>query len=654
MRLYFYKVFYNCSSIKFVHLSRVTIAGWGRSAQQFKSTLGGLKTSNPLYNSADNQTLAQCLNIYIHGHEELELIEKAHEKYDNFRKSFSEIKIISMCAKFVVLNGSFNPSSEIARDVSRYTDTSSIILLPAMTRYHPGEIFNPKYIKRVVHDVFDESFRLSAHCVFLIVDNGRVFNTKESINKIKVQEHPANMIVMKLKIRKQADGRNVVLHYLQHLCDGYCPQYWTEGQTFGELLPPLKFHKKNMYRANFRSVSYAYAPTFHNQPEDVLLYCSKFVTKLNSMYCDSKVMVIVSLKKLHNFTFTIYNLRNKSQRKAFKDDTDPYILSAKTDFRSTLKFAFDASYSHDSSKGLLYCGKESRAEIKNTIMHWIEPFAVLLWLYCFMLLGIPFLFALLSTKSYSYSLGIIYGAVGVILRQYTDVVGRKLLISTSFFGLIVGGFYESQITSLAIVQLPIKTIQSLQELLRKEYKILVEEEHILGQYKHDFKIRDVLDKFNESWFIYASADDDYASVVRILLNLLATKKYATILPTSYIFNNALQFAERIRRDTGAAEFHCYGIPEELVKDRNYWTLTVKNKYWVKKSMHHMQEAGLYEIWNRWLEWFFQFDYIVYERRRQEKGTMLGDSLIHKKIRARFNYSSGSSGIFSFGSLPVHY
>ncbi|CAL8130134.1 unnamed protein product [Orchesella dallaii] len=577
-----------------------------------------------------NQTLAQCVSIYIHGFEELDLIEKYYEKYDNFRKSSSEINIISMCIKFVFLNSSFEPDSEIAREVSRYTEISSIVLLPAMTGYHPGKSFNPEYIEKVVYDVFGVSFRLSVHCVILIVDNHRVFKTNESISKVKVQKYPANMVVMKFKIKKQADGCNVVLHYLQHLCDGYCPQYWTEGQTFGELVPSLMLHKKNMYRANFRSISYAYVPTVPKQPKDVVLYCSKFVAKLNSMYCDSKVMVIVLLEKLHNFTFTIYNLQIKSQSKAYVDGTDPYITSVEMSFQNTLDVAFEVTNLHDGSQGLIYCKKESRAENRNAIMHWIEPFAVLLWLYCFMLLGISFLFTVVSTNSVHDSFGIIYGVLGVILRQYTNVVGRKLLILTSFFGLIVGSFYETQTTSLAIVQLPPQKIQSLQELLQKGYKILAEEEADLRIYKHDFKIKGVLDKFDESWFIYASSHDDYNGKMQVLWNLLATQKYATTLRTSYVSDNAVRYEKNIPRETGVAEFHCYGIPNELLKYYFYWTVSVKNRYWVKKSMLYMQEAGLYEIWNRWLMWFYQLDCLVYEREREQKVTLLEDSFIDKK------------------------
>ncbi|CAL8130070.1 unnamed protein product [Orchesella dallaii] len=612
---------------KYVYLIAVFLISIFKNVPVARSS--GLQILDLLF---QNQTFAQCVAIYIHGSEELELIEKAHENYHSFRKSISELKIFSMCIKYVVLSSSFKDDPRITREVPRYAEISSIILLPAMTGYHSDKSFNPKYIEKVVYDVFDESFHLSVDCLFLIVDNDRVFRTNVYFTELRVQEHPANMIVIKLKITETVDGRNVMMHYLQYLCDGYCPQHWKEGQSLGELLPPIKLHKKNMNGANLRSINFFHAPATEEMTKKLLARCYlHFAKKHNALYCDSRVMLIVSLKKMQNLTVTIHNSMNKLGSIAFLSSPDPYIKMLDLVFSTnTIGLASKLSYSHENSKAIFYCNKDARAENGIKFMHWFEPFTAFLWLYCFMLLGIPFLVTFISTSSGSGSLGIIYGVVGVILRQFTDVVGRKLLIFTSFFGLIVGGFYESQITSLAIVQLPPETIQSLQELLQKGYKILRVKEYPVEQFENEFKMRKLLDKFNESWFIYGSIDDDYDTRSELQVSLLATQKYAVITSTFYLWDNLVRYTKAVRNAAGVAEFNCHNIPDELVKRAVYWEMTLKNRYWVLKSIRHTYEAGLHELWNRCSKRAAKLQYITIERRLQRIGEFLGDSLFHKK------------------------
>ncbi|CAL8098388.1 unnamed protein product [Orchesella dallaii] len=581
----------------------------------------------PLYSL--DQSFTHCVNIYIHGSEELELIEKVYEKYDDFQKPFSDTKIFSMCIKYVVLNSSYLYELEITREVSRYAEISSVVLLPAMPRDYPYKSFGRKYIEDVVNEVFDESFRHSIHCIFLIVDNDNTTATTE------VQQYPANMVLMKLKNRKTADGRLIVVHYLKTLCHNYCSQYWTDGHKFGDLVPANKFHKRHLYSANLGSISFALSPSTSTIPNDLLSYCQKFVANLISKNCDSKVMSMASFAELHNFTVAIYNLKVKSNRVAFDKFTDSYIVyPTLLFFISSRNVPFHVIYSHDASMVIFYCSKESREENRSKIFHWIEPFTALLWLYCFMLLGIPFLITFISTNSASDSLGSIYGVVGVILRQYTGVVGRKLLIFTSFFGLIVGSFYESQITSLAIVQLPPETIQSLQQLLQRGYKILLKHEEYHGTYKEDFKMREILDKFNDSWFRYASVYDGHDKKFALEVSLLAVsngrQKYAAMEAASDTYFSLLKHTQSIREETACAECNCHPIPDEIARRHHHWIVNVKNVYWLVKSLHHVKEAGFQNVWNHWAKWVEELNYIMYERRLQEKGSWVGDSFFHEK------------------------
>ncbi|CAL8130068.1 unnamed protein product [Orchesella dallaii] len=561
------------------------------------------------------QMVAHCVSVYIHGSEELNMVEMRNDK--------------NMCIKYVILSSSFGYNSPITREVSRYAELSSIILLPAVTGYYSGKSFNPEYIEKVVYDVFDGSFRLSVHCLFLIVDNGSVFNTNVYYTELEVQSNPANMALVKLTLQEKIDGRKVVVHYLQYLCDGYCPQHWIEGHTFGELLPTITLHKKNLYEANFRLVSYGYIPSTSTIPDDVVSFCLKIVATLSYVYCDSHVMVIASLEKLHNFSSTIYNLRNKSRSDDFFANSYTYIQSPSPSFRR-ISHVSQGTYSHDTSKFIFYCSKESRSVNKSKILHWFRPFTPLLWLYCFMLLAVPFVVTFISTKSVSDSVGTIYGVVVLVLGQYTGLIGKKLLIFASFFGLIVGSFYESQITSEAIVQLPPETIHSLQELLQKGYKILGVVEDVLEQYKQEFIIRNLMDKFNESWYIYGSGYVESDRRITAEANLLATQKYAKITNAQLLWYNLIKYSEHVRKQTGIAEYDCFMIPDEIVKRQVYWRMTVKNRYWLGKSIHRVQEAGLTDVWDGWVKWLSKLNYIMYEQRLIRKGTWLGDSLFHKK------------------------
>ncbi|CAL8098285.1 unnamed protein product [Orchesella dallaii] len=287
------------------------------------------------------------------------------------------------------------------------------------------------------------------------------------------------------------------------------------------------------------------------------------------------------------------------------------------------------------STRVYYCAKDqSRAVNGIHISHWIDPFTTTVWILCLLtLLGIPFLGSILVSKSILESLLVVIGTIGVVLRQYTKIVNKKLLIFGVFLGFFLCSFYENQITSLAIVQLPPKTIGSLNELISKGYKILIYEEDDIAKFLYDFKVRQMEAAFNKSWYVIGSKyeyfDKNNDTMVKLLVGTNGTAKYASLTNTMYLQYSLTDTTEQTREETGCADYNCHSIPDEIGKSQYYWVVNAKNKHWIEKSIDYMQSAGLQQQWNNWEEWFQTLQQISYERLLKKKGIWLGESLIQK-------------------------
>ncbi|CAL8132558.1 unnamed protein product [Orchesella dallaii] len=432
-----------------------------------------------------NQAVTQCASVYIHGSEELEEFAKLRENRDGFSRAYQQNSIFfSLCIKYVVLTSSYISKTKIAREIFQYAEASSEVLLPAKIGYVKS--FRAKYIEKVVYDVFERSFYLSAHCLFVIVDNGDVFQWGKYATRLHVHEHPANMVLAKFRMQN-SHGRKTVVLYVHYMCYDYCPQQWT--QFANNLLPPISLHKKYVYKANSRSIRYSFWPRGPIDYSNLFALCSKAVPLRCNGDCSAYVMIVLAISDIHNLTVKVFNQRSEAQEKAFFDGSDPYIVSPEfLESEITLEVIYILIYDRDTYQKLYYCSETNLLSVdESKLFYWIAPFTIPLWLYCFTLLATPVCATFCRSKSVSESVAVLIGVVGMVLKQYTYVVGKKLLVFTSFFALIVCSFYESQITSLAIVQLPPPVIQSLQELVSKRYKILLFEELPLDYFESEFK-----------------------------------------------------------------------------------------------------------------------------------------------------------------------
>ncbi|CAL8130232.1 unnamed protein product [Orchesella dallaii] len=580
-----------------------------------------------------NQADTQCASIYVHGSKELEQFETLNENYEGFPRANQQNSILSsLCIKYVVLTSSYINQTQILRDVFRYAEASSVVLLPAKIGY--VQAYNKEYIKDVVYGVFESSFYLSVHCIFLIVDNGDVFQWEKYSTQLHVQKQPANMMLVKFMMRNSESGKQVEL-YVRYMCFGYCPEQWTRF-TY-HLLPSLSLHKKHTHNANSRLISYGLRPTGQTSDSNLFAFCSKSVPIRCGSGCSANVMIPLTLSNIHNLTVKIFNQRVASEEKAFQDDHEPYLTEpySRLDEISDTEM-YEMIYATDAFLIVYYCSKTNRWSVdESKLFHWIVPFTVSLWLYCFTLLAVPVLATLFLRKSVSESMAVFFGILGVVLKQYTNVVGKQLLVFTSVFALIVCSFYESQITSLAIVQLPPSKIQSFHELITKGYKILLYEELPVELFESEFKRRNMLDVFNQSFFRFASLYDDFDETIDLKTKLLATSdgnvSYALYEQNVHIHFNLWYSTELTRKETGSPDYDCHSLPDVLLPTQDFWRTNLKNRYWLQRSILSLDAAGLYQIWETWPDWVIKFQYINEERELQHQGKWLGESLFHKKI-----------------------
>ncbi|CAL8098261.1 unnamed protein product, partial [Orchesella dallaii] len=602
--------------ILFICLQQLT------SAQPF-----GYQILKPVF---QNQNLGQCINVYVHGSKELQQLEEAHAHYDNLCDVCYDIpRISSMCLQTVVLTSNY--TSKISKEVSRYQEMSSVILFPVQMGNFSKNSIDNAYIKTVVYDVFDNSFQLSSYPLYLLVDNADLFKQNMLTTKLSIQKLPPHFVLLAFKTMELQNGRKKIAPYMYYICDSYCPkQKWTKWQPHKRFSSLISLHKQMSYNANSRPISIGMWASTVFIPQNVLSHCLENVPRTMIQYCRSRIMIAGWLSKIHNFTARLFNIRKPSEDRAYEADTDPFITSPMrilvngNFFHRTYQLMYDQNF----GTMVYYCSMSSpRVMSKSKCMHWIQPFSVSVWIVCFlMLLGIPFLISMVQTKSIFYSILVVIGAVGVVLKQYTVIVGCRMLIFTSFLGLLVVSFYESQITSLAIVQMPPKTIQSMFELVNKGYKIIKNEESYTG-FELDFNFMK-LDDFAKLWYSIGNINHDNYDNLNV--KFLAEGKYASFVTTEYIQYNIMEKTELVRKETGVGGYDCHIIPEEIGKGQKHWKLEVKNKYWLERSLRFMQTAGLQDIWDQWSYWHERFRFIIHERNLQSNGTWLGESLFHKK------------------------
>ncbi|CAL8098225.1 unnamed protein product [Orchesella dallaii] len=575
-----------------------------------------------------DENISQCITLYIHGSTELGDFEKSIETRD---KNFNSY-ISSMCIKLVVLTSDYN--SQILREISRYSDASSVLIFPVQKghRLQRNDAANA-YIESVVYDVFGMSFYLTAHSLFLLIDNNNLFNDRKYRPTFYIQKQPSNMILLTFKTMETKKGRKMVTAYLFYLCYKYCLQGWMKSNEFGKLLPPIHLHKKLLYNANSRSVSVSLKPDTRFIPKNLMSFCQASQRTRFGTSCDFKPLVIASLAMVHNFTFRIFNLRDASETKAFQADTDPYIESPSfAEPENNLEQVYKLMYAQDASSTIYYCRREQVSTSNdNKVMHWIYPFTASVWIILLQLtLGIPSVVTIIFTKSVRKAISVVIGTVSGFIGHDTGAIGRTMFTFISLFGFIICSFYESQITSLAVVQRPLPTIQSLNELISKGYKILKNKESLTERFEIDFKIRSMERVFNKSWFVYGSHFDEFYGNLDVQVELLALSanklKYASFVDTQFIYYNLKEKTERTRKETGFGDYNCHSIPDEIGRSQYFWLLYVKNQYWLEKTIYRLQSAGLQQRWSHWARLSIEVRFIRNERKLRKNGTWLGESL----------------------------
>ncbi|CAL8098166.1 unnamed protein product [Orchesella dallaii] len=537
-----------------------------------------------------------------------------------------------MCIKLVVLTSDY--SSQISREISRYSDASSVVIFPVQKSYglQRNDSDTYAYIEFVVYDVFGMSFYLTANSMFVLVRNKK-FKRKKDRPTLDIQKEPSNMILLAFKIIETKEGQKTVTPYILYMCYKYCLQGWTKLNKFGKLLPPIHLHKKLLYDAHSRSVSVSLKSVTRFIVEDFISFCETSLRTRFDTSCDFQPLVIASLAMVHNFTFRIFNLRDLSGKKAFEADAHPYIESPTSEDSETYSDQlYKLMYAEDTSYVIYYCRREQVSTANgNKVMHWIYPFTASVWIILLQLMvGIPSIVTIIFTKSIQKTITVVICTVSGVIGHDTGAIGRKMFTFISLFGFIICSFYESQITSLAVVQQPLPTIQTLHELIAKGYKLLYDEEGSIQEFEIDFKIRNMEGVFNKSWFVYGSQYDEFDGHLEVEIKLLTLSeqklKYASIADKKFVYYHLKRNTELTRKEIGLGDYNCHSIPDELGRSQYFWKLYVKNQYWLEKTIHRIQSAGLQRKWSHWAHLSDEVQFITNERQLRKNGNWLGESL----------------------------
>ncbi|CAL8092301.1 unnamed protein product [Orchesella dallaii] len=405
------------------------------------------------------------------------------------------------------------------------------------------------------------------------------------------------------------------------ICHGYCvshPQPLSKPFMRTLLLDPMKFHKSHFWNGNGRSmiahtdnVHQLYFEIFPRNP----LVCFTLLKMMISLaqFCNQEMMSTISLGPVHNISVFLFNPHNPT-------DQRPYIrtfakqsfqiLSGRVSYESrSLNHIARLLLSRYYFEVLVYCtGNGDDDAIGNLLTFqlslWATPFTSSVWI----LVGILIIGSALGYSKWNlthFLYSELFRSFAAFMGNSSSKQSRTSLILI-LCGMLLLGLYENDILSLVSTKYPPRRIETLVELLDSGYKILTSGGYPEKKYEMDFKLSNVVDRINTSFYYVPPVPLDLTGGVGFAEYLKESnekQRFAAIASDISLHNHKSIYQKEIIDQGGSPNTKCDHVPQRICKSIMFSDIYTVNMYWLKQSLSKMREAGLKDKWDEWSLWW---------------------------------------------------
>ncbi|CAL8092305.1 unnamed protein product [Orchesella dallaii] len=483
----------------------------------------------------------------------------------------------------------------------RYTKPHHIIIAPLTL---PG---------LYTHEAFDEFLAPSLKPFTVIV-----FIVEPKIRQIRL-----NILYHALPATKIFLYLNPPNSKIWVICHRYCvshPQPLSKPFMMTLLLDPMKFHKSHFWNGNGRSmiahtdnVHQLYFESFPGNP----LMCFTLLKMMTrtAAFCNQELMSTISLEPVHNITIFLLNPHNPADRR-------PYIRTfAKQSFQIlTGHISYESRSLNHIARLLLsryyyevfvYCtgnadddGNGEMELLTFQLSLWATPFTSSVWI----LVGILIIGSALGYSKWNlthFLYSELFRSFAAFMGNSSSKQSRTSLILI-LCGMLLLGLYENDILSLVSTKYPPRRIETLEELLDLGYKILNSVGYPEKKYEMDFKLSNVVDRINTSFYYVSPVPLDISGSIgfsKYLKKSNEKQRFAAIASDLSLHNHKSVYQQEIIDQGGSPNTKCHHVPQRISKSILFSDIYTVNMYWLKQSLSKMREAGLKDKWDEWSLWW---------------------------------------------------
>lgn len=405
------------------------------------------------------------------------------------------------------------------------------------------------------------------------------------------------------------------------VCSKYCTEamYSFEDLSYFKriITYPLNFHKEHFWGGNKKvvkaiGVGYQEYLSYYSESNERTLPCFTYVAtaKYNSVasFCESKLMTVVYLSKAHNMTFDIMSHFIEKEMKSINSTVPGEIVAVhgiKLD-KAPPHLKSGISYASTAHSNIMYCKLRNPEKISMDVQFWTHTFPPSIWLLIFTAVVISiFMFSFLRTTSKPRTYQI-FNFIRASFGQSINDSFNKNFIYFIIFALLVRNLFENTLTSVIVAPPPPELYSDLKSMIQDEVKIVVNPLSFPftkpeKNFEVDFSISGILNRINESFYVLSEKEkNEYVKSTVDFLQNPGGRKYASLLNSGHRKAD-LYYATITVRNRTRKSISCYYLSTKLNPEMNMWTMYMVNRDWLRTSIGRMRDAGLQQIWDKWID-----------------------------------------------------
>ncbi|CAL8069301.1 unnamed protein product [Orchesella dallaii] len=397
------------------------------------------------------------------------------------------------------------------------------------------------------------------------------------------------------------------------------------ASTSHSLTNIVRFHRSHFRKLNGGKISTVientgyYIKKFPNDP----YACHGNEHRLHH-FCHSDLMSVVSLSKHHNFSLSLFGSRDLRGAKQLDYSDHGQIIRTTSSFLSynlpTYLYMHRLPFKAFSRRGIQYCKNLKKEALKgsgttisrlNHFPMWTKPFTINIW-------TVTTVWAVTGTLMFARSFQptkLFAGLLSFIITILGHSEGTQSTIGyfnmfTGVMGMVLCNLYGNEMTSYVIVARPPKPIQTIEEFLNQNFKIVWDPKARAKppyiEYKSEFKMLNLSERLNQSFHAYEYTDMSLESnknslkyldekltkdMVKLGIDFDSFDKYS-VLKMTFLMKNV----------SNNNDYRCYSVKQRFSKKLWHWFMYIINGHWIVETNLRMTEAGLPTIWDEWARW----------------------------------------------------